>query len=112
MEPEGITYGVGCCFASEDEMPSNGDVFYALEMGGGGEGEQVDAAKDTWRKVWITISQSVQLICRMNLSVEICFESEHSPRHISRLKILSKRGIMDSGNTYRAEGRLLLKRGP
>ena len=51
VEPEGITHRVGCCFASEDEMPSSGDVFYALELGGGGEGEQVDATKDTWRKV-------------------------------------------------------------
>lgn len=51
MEPEAITDGEGCRFASKDKMPTRRNVFYALKMGGGGEREEVDSAKDSWRKV-------------------------------------------------------------
>ena len=51
IEPEAIADREGCCFASEDEMPAAGDIFNAPELGTGGKGEEVDAAKDSGRKV-------------------------------------------------------------
>lgn len=51
MEPETLTDGEGCCLASEDESPSGWYIFQASKLGGGSEGEEVDAAKDSRRKV-------------------------------------------------------------
>lgn len=51
MEPEAITDRQGYCFASEDEMPASGEIFDASKLGGGSEGEKVDAAKNSRRKV-------------------------------------------------------------
>ena len=51
IEPKTITDGEGRCFAREDEMPAAGNIFYAAELSGGGKGEEVDAAKDSRRKI-------------------------------------------------------------
>lgn len=50
MEPEAITDGERGCFASEDEMPTGRQILKALKLDGGGEGEEVDTAKNSWRK--------------------------------------------------------------
>ena len=51
IEPEAITNGEGRCLAGEDEMPAVGDIFYAAELSGSGKGEEIDAAKNSGRKV-------------------------------------------------------------
>ena len=46
VEPETVADGVGGCFGCEDEMVAWGKGFYAVELGGRGEGEEVDAAEN------------------------------------------------------------------
>ncbi len=46
MEPKTVADGVGCCFGGEDEVVAWGEVLDAVEIGGGGEGEEVDGAED------------------------------------------------------------------
>ena len=46
MEPEAIADGEGGRLAREDEVPAWRDIFDASKLSGGGEREEVDAAKD------------------------------------------------------------------
>lgn len=51
VEPEAVTDGEGGRFAGEDEVPAWWYVFNTPKGGSGGEGEEVDTAKDVGGKV-------------------------------------------------------------
>ena len=51
MEPEAVAEGVRGGGAGEEEVEAGGEVFDALEAGGGSEGEEVDAAESVGGEV-------------------------------------------------------------